>query len=230
MSEIQKGLMQQNEHTFTKFDDDLNSIRAHILEMCELVEMQLGQALLALFNANSAIAREVVDQDYSVNKLEELIDSLCITAIARQQPAASDLRSIVISTKIVMELERIGDEAKKIARIANRLAQHRHMTKQRFSSVHLSAQLAQKKLAEAIGSFARLDTFTAYRLLDSEELINEQFNITFREMVQSMTTDPRTISSSLEIIFVSKAIERIGIHTKHICRLVIDMSNRYNQV
>jgi phosphate transport system protein len=222
--------MQHNEHTFAKFDDDLNSIRAHILEMCKLVEMQFSQSLLALFNANSAIAREVVDQDYSVNKLEEQVDRLCIIAIARQQPAASDLRSIVISTKIVMELERVGDEAKKIARIAERLAKHRYMTKQRFSGIRLAAQLAQKKLAEATDSFARLDTFTAYKLLDSEDLINEEFNTIFRELVQFMTDDPRTISSSLEILFVAKAIERIGNHTKQISKLVIDAANRYNAI
>jgi len=222
--------MSQNAHTFTKFDDDLNSIRAHILEMCELVEMQFRQSLLALFDANPVIARQVVDQDYSVNKLEELIDSLCVTAIARQQPTASDLRSIVIATKIVMELERICDEAKKIARIADRLAQRRHMTKQRLSGVRLAAQLAQQKLTEAIDSFARLDTFSAYKLLDFEDLINEEFNAIFREMVQSMTDDPRTISSSLELIIVAKAIERIGGHTKQISKLVIDAANRYSAI
>lgn len=222
--------MQQKAHTFTKFDDDLNSIRAHILDMCELIEMQFQQSMLALLDANPVIARQVVYQDYAVNKLDELIDRLCVTAIARQQPTASDLRSIVIATRIVMELERIGDEAKKIARIADRLAQHRYIAKQRFSGVRLAAQLAQKKLAEAIDSFARLDTYTANKLLNSEKLINGEFNAIFREMVQSMTDDPRTISSSLEIVFVAKAIERIGSHIKHISKLVIDASNRYGSI
>lgn len=222
--------MPQKAHTLTRFDDDLNSIRARILEMCELVEMQFRQSLLALYEANITIARQVVDRDYSVNKLEELIDSLCVAAIARQQPAASDLRSIFIATKIVMELERIGDEAKKIARVADRLAQYRHLTKKRLSGVRLAAQLAQQKLAEVIDSYSRLDSFTAYKLLNSEDLINEEFNAIFREMVQSMTADPRAISSSLEIIFVTKAIERIGGHTKQISKLVIDAANRYSEI
>jgi len=222
--------MQQKAHTFTKFDDELNSIRAHILEMSDLVEMQLHQSLLALFEANTVIARQVVDQDYSVNQMEVLIDGLCVTAIAREQPAASDLQSIVIATKIVVHLERIGDEAKKIARIAERLAQQTQLTKQRFAGVRLAAQLAQQKLAEVIDCFARLDTFTAYELLGSEDLINEEFSVIFREMIQSMTDDPRTISSSLELVFVAKAIDRIGSHIKHISKLVIDASNRYGAI
>jgi phosphate transport system protein len=219
--------MQQKAHTITKFDDELNSIRAHILEMGELVEMQLRQSLLALAEGNPVIARHVIDQDYSVNQMEERIDSLCVTAIARQQPAASDLQSIVIATKIVVHLERIGDEAKKIARIAERLAQQKSLTRQRFSGVRLAAQLAQQKLTEAIDCFARLDTFTAYILLGSEDLINEEFIKILNHMIQSMTDDPRTISSSLEIVFVAKAIERIGSHIKHLSKLVIDASGRY---
>ena len=222
--------MQQKVHTFTKFDDDLHSIRAHILEMSELVEIQLRQSLLALFEANPVVARQVIDQDYSVNQFEVIIDSLCVTAIVRQQPTASDLQSIVIATKIVVHLERIGDEAKKIARIAERLAQQKLLTKQRFSGVRPAAQLAQQKLADVIDSFARLDTFNAYKLLGSEDLINEEFNFIFRELIQSMTDDPRTISSSFEIVFVAKAIERIGNHIKHISKLVIDTSNRYGAI
>ncbi len=222
--------MPQKEHTFTKFDDNLNSIRANILEMSGLVEMQFKQSLLALFESNAAIARQVIDQDYSVNQLEVLIDRLCVTAIARQQPAASDLQSIVIATKLIMHLERIGDEAKKIARIAKQLAQQKHLPKRRFSGVRLAAELAQQKLAEVIDSFARLDKFTAYKLLDAADLINEQFNVIFSELIQSMTDDPRTISSSLDILFATKAIERIGNHIKNISNLVIDASNRYSEI
>jgi phosphate transport system protein len=222
--------MQQKTHTFTKFDDELNSIRAHILEMSGLVEMQLRQSLLALFETNTVIARQVVDQDYSVNQLEVLIDRLCVTAIAREQPAACDLQSIVISTKIVVELEHIGDEAKKIARIAERIAEQKHLAKRHFSGIRLAAQLAQQKLAEVIDSFTRLDNLAAYKLLGSEDLINEEFNIILGELIQSMSDDPRTISSSLELVFVAKAIERIGSHIKHFSKLVIDASNRYNAI
>ena len=222
--------MQQKAHTIAKFDDELNSIRAHILKMSELVEIQLRQSLLALFEANLVIARQVIDRDYSVNQLELRIDSLCVNAIARQQPAASDLQSIVIATKIVVHLERIGDEAKKIARIAERLAQQNNLTRQRFSGIRLAAQLGQQKLTEVIDCFARLDSFTAYKLLGSEDLINEEFNKILEHIIQSMTSDPRTISSSLEIVFVAKAIDRIGSHIKHLSKLVIDASGRYSAI
>ena len=219
--------MQQKVHTFAKFDDELDSIRAHILEMSELVEMQFRQSLLALFETNAVIARQVVGQDYSVNQMEVLIDHLCVTTIAREQPTASDLQSIVFATKIVVPLERIGDEAKKIARIAERLARQKNLTKQRFSGVRLAAQLAQQKLADVIDSFARLDAFTANKLLDSENLVDNEFNIIFRELIQSMTDDPRTITSSLDVVFVAKAIERVRSHIKHISKLIIDASARY---
>jgi phosphate transport system protein len=222
--------MSQEKHTFTKFDDDLTSIRVHILEMCGLIEMQFKQSMQALLESNVKIARQVVDQDYSVNHLEVRIDSLCVSAIARQQPAASDLQSILIAMKFVMHLERIGDEAKKIARIAERLAHQNHLARKRFSRVSLDAELAQQRLEEVIDSFTRLDTFTAYKLLGSEELINEEFSLIFRDLVQSMTDHPHTISSSIEILFVAKAIERIGSHINHIANLVINASNRYSEI
>lgn len=222
--------MPQKEHTFTKFDDDLSSIRTKVLAMSGLVEMQFKQSLLALFESNAAVARKVVDQDYSVNQLEVLIDHLCVTAIARRQPAASDLQSIVIATKIIEHLERIGDEAKKIARIAERLAHQKRLSRPRLTPVRFAADLAQQKLAECIDSYARLDTFTAQKLLGFEDLINEEFDQIFKQLVQSMTEDPRTISSSLEILFVAKAIERIGNHIMHIAKLVIDASNRYSEL
>ncbi|MBU1426006.1 MAG: phosphate signaling complex protein PhoU [Gammaproteobacteria bacterium] len=222
--------MQQKAHTFTKFDDDLNSIRAHILEMGKLVESQFSQSLLAFFEANTAIAHQVVDQDYSVDQMEMRIDSLCVIAIARQQPAACDLQSIIISTKIVMLLEHVGDEAKKIALIVEQLARQKLMTSPHIQGIRLAAQLAQQKLAEVIDSFARLDSFTAYKLLGSEDLINEMFNNISRDLIQSMTDDPRTISSSLAILFVAKAIERIGNNIKDISKLVIDASNRYGEI
>ena len=223
-------LMPQKEHTFTKFDDDLHAIRDHILEMGGMVEKQFKQSLTALFESNAAVAKQVIDQDYSVNQLEVMIDNLCVTAIARQQPAASDLQSIIISTKVVVHLERIGDEAKKIARIAERLSYQKRLRKQHPSSVHHAAEVAQHNLSAVMESYALLDTIAASKLLHSEDTTEEKFNIVFRALVQSMTDDPRTISSSLEILFVAKAIEHIENHIKHIAKLVIEASNRYSEI
>jgi len=221
--------MPQKEHTYTPFDDDLASIRMHILEMCRLIETQFNQSLIALFESDATIARQVIELDYSVNQLEVHIDSLCVTALARQQPAASDLRSIVVSTKIVVHLERIGDEAKKIARIAERLAQQRKVPRQRLSGVQRAAEIAQKKLIEVLDSYTRLDTTIANTLLCADDSINEEFNDIFRKLIKSMTDYPRTISSSLDILFVAKSIEGIGNHVKHIAQLVIEASSRYSE-
>ena len=221
--------MPQKEHTYTPFDDDLASIRMHILEMCRLIETQFNQSLIALLESDATIARQVIELDYSVNQLEVHIDSLCVTALARQQPAASDLRSIVVSTKIVVHLERIGDEAKKIARIAERLAQQRKVPRQRLSGVQRAAEIAQKKLIEVLDSYTRLDTTIANTLLCADDSINEEFNDIFRKLIKSMTDYPRTISSSLDILFVAKSIESIGNHVKHIAQLVIEASSRYSE-
>ena len=221
--------MPQKEHTYTPFDDDLASIRMHILEMCRLIETQFNQSLIALLESDATIARQVIELDYSVNQLEVHIDSLCVTALARQQPAASDLRSIVVSTKIVVHLERIGDEAKKIARIAERLAQQRKVPRQRLSGVQRAAEIAQKKLIEVLDSYTRLDTTIANTLLCADDSINEEFNDIFRKLIKSMTDYPRTISSSLDILFVAKSIEVIGNHVKHIAQLVIEASSRYSE-
>jgi len=221
--------MPQKDHTYTPFDDDLASIRMHILEMCRLIETQFNQSLIALLESDATIARQVIELDYSVNQLEVHIDSLCVTALARQQPAASDLRSIVVSTKIVVHLERIGDEAKKIARIAERLAQQRKVPRQRLSGVQRAAEIAQKKLIEVLDSYTRLDTTIANTLLCADDSINEEFNDIFRKLIKSMTDYPRTISSSLDILFVAKSIEGIGNHVKHIAQLVIEASSRYSE-
>lgn len=222
--------MPQKEHTFTKFDDDLHEIRARVLEMGRMVERQFKQAQNALFESNAVKAQQVIDQDYAVNQLEVLIDKLCVTAIARQQPAASDLQSIIISTKVVVHLERVGDEAKKIARIAERLSYQKRLRKQHPSGIHHAAEVAQRNLAAVMESYEHLDKVAANRLLDSQDQIEQQFNMLFRALVQSMTEDPRAISSSLEILFVAKAIEHIENQVRHMAKLVIAASNRYGEI
>ena len=219
--------MPKNEHTFTKFDDELNNIHSKILEMFGLIEMQFKQSLEALSLSDAGAARQVIEQDYAVNQLEVVIDRLCVTALARQQPAASDLRSIIISTKMVVHLERIGDEAKKIARISERLAQLRKVPTQRLEGVLHAGELARQKLAEAIDSYSRLDTFAASELLASNGSVEDDFNDIFRQLIKSMSDHPRTITSSLDILFVAKSIESIGKHIRHIAQLIVDASNRY---
>jgi phosphate transport system protein len=222
--------MPQKEHTFTRFDDELNAIRAGVQKMGELVKIQFQQSVLALLESDPVISQQVREQYYAVEQLSKEIDRLCVTAIARQQPTASDLRLILVATKVVVNLERIGHEANKIARIAEKLAQQQLLVRRRYQGIRLAANLAQQELAEITDCIARLDTVAARRLQDSENVINEQFNAIFRDLIQSMTEDPRMISSSLDILFVAKAIERVGNCIRHISKLVIITSSRYGEI
>ena len=159
-----------------------------------------------------------------------MIDRLCFTAIARQQPAASDLQSIIIASKVVIYLEHIGDEAKNIALIAERLAYGNGLPRRRYVEVSVTSELAQHKLTEVIESYSKLDKTIALKLMDTEELINKESNVVSNCLLKSMTEDPRTISTSLEILYVAKALEHVGSHIKNIAKLIVDASDRYSQI
>jgi phosphate transport system protein len=222
--------MPGTEHTLTRFDDNLKLIHSSVLEMGKLVEQQVSQSLLAFFESNAVIAREVIDRDYSVRQLESQIDDLSVTALARLQPTASDLKTVVFALKVAVQLECIGGDARRIARFAERLTQHNGVPRQRIHSLRIAAELAQQKLSEVIASFARLDKFTAYKLLSTEELVAEATHLVFEDLIRIMRDDPRALSSSLDLLLASKAIEHMGSHIKDISRLVVDASNRYSEI
>lgn len=221
--------MSQNEHTLKRFDNELETIRARILEMGGLVEIQLKQALLAVEESNSHLARQVVDQDQKVNQMEVDIDSLCCSVIACHKPTASDLRLILTATKIIVQLERIGDESKKIASIAERRAQNHRLAIPRFSKIRHSAELTQKMLQDVLDSIARFDPSSARSVRNQNTLVTEEYCVLLRNLIQFMSGNPSTISTSIETLFIAKAIERIGEHIRIISELVIDASNRYNE-
>lgn len=219
--------MTHDEHTLKRFDIELEEIRAHILKMGGLVEIQLKLALHALFDENTYLARQVIDQDQQVNRLEVDIDSLCCTAIARHKPTASDLRLIVNATKIIMHLERIGDEAKKIAGIAERRVHQNRLTTLRPLKISHATQMTQDLLSEVLHCFARLDPLTAGGIAGQNDLLKGEIVALFHHLIEFMSEDPHKISAALELLFIAKAIERIGDHIKSISELVIHSSNRY---
>jgi phosphate transport system protein len=169
----------------------------------------------------------VIDQDQQVNRLEVDIDSLCCAAIARHKPKASDLRLIVNATKIIMHLERIGDEAKKIANIAERRAHQYHLTILRPLKINHATKMTQTLLSEVLLCFARLDPISARSISGQNDLLKSEIVGLFHHLIEFMSEDPHKISASLEILFIAKAIERIGDHIKSISELVIHSSNRY---
>jgi len=213
----------QFEHTSKQYDAELESVRAKVLEMGGLVEQQIVNALEALIKADIKLAKEVMENDARVNKLEVQIDEDCSHIIARRQPAAGDLRMVMMMVKTITDLERIGDEATKIARTAQRIFDEDRMYKPRFTEIKAMVKIVREMLRTSLDAFARLDVSQTVEVAKQDELVDEQFRAAMRQLVMYMLEDPRTISMSLEVLFVAKAVERIGDHAKNIAEYVVYM-------
>ena len=213
----------QTEHTFKQYDAELEAVRSKVLEMGGLVELQIVHALEALVKLDTNLAKEVMFNDKRVNELEIQIDEDCSHIIARRQPAAGDLRMVMMMVKTITDLERIGDEATKIARTAQKIYDEDRMYKPRFNEVKSMVALVREMLRTALDGFARLDVSKTVEVAKQDELVDEQFRAAMRQLITFMLEDPRTISMSLEVLFVAKAIERIGDHAKNIAEYVVYM-------
>lgn len=212
-----------SEHTFKQYDAELEALRGKVLEMGGLVEQQIVQALEALVKLDSNLAKEVMVNDQLVNALEVQIDEGCSHIIARRQPAAGDLRMVMMMVKTITDLERIGDEATKIARTAQKIFDEDRMYKPRFNEIKSMVALVREMLRTALDGFARLDVSKTVEVARQDELVDEHFRSAMRQLITFMLEDPRTISMSLEVLFVAKAIERIGDHAKNIAEYVVYM-------
>ncbi len=211
------------EHTYKQYDAELESVRAKVLQMGGLVERQIAQALESLVNADPKLADEVISNDHRVNALEVSIDEDCSHIIARRQPAAGDLRMIMMVVKTITDLERIGDEATKIARVAQKLYESDRMYTPRFGEIKAMVTLVREMLRTSLDAFARLDMTKTVEVARQDEQVDERFRAVMRQLITFMLEDPRTISMSLEVLFVAKAIERIGDHAKNIAEYVVYM-------
>ncbi|MDO8960834.1 MAG: phosphate signaling complex protein PhoU [Methylophilus sp.] len=213
----------QFEHTSKQYDAELEAVRAKVLEMGGLVEQQIVNALEALLKADLKLAKDVMQSDARVNALEVQVDEDCSHIIARRQPAAGDLRMIMMMVKTITDLERIGDEATKIARTAQRIYEEDRMFKPRFTEIKTMVKLVREMLRTSLDSFARLDVSQTLEVAKQDEQVDEQFRAAMRQLITFMLEDPRTISMSLEVLFVAKAVERIGDHAKNISEYVVYM-------
>jgi phosphate transport system protein len=209
------------EHTLKQFDTELEEIRSRVLQMGGLVEQQIVGALEALTNGNVALAREVMGNDHMVNALEVAIDEDCSTVIARRQPAAKDLRMIMTVVKTITDLERIGDEAAKIARMTLSLYSSDRPTVPRAAEIQHVADIALGMLRNALDAFARLDLAVAAKVVRQDEQVDSEFKSIMRQLITFMMEDPRTISHALDIMFIAKSIERIGDHSKNMSEYVV---------
>lgn len=213
------------EHTSKQFDAELEQIRREVLEMGRLVERQLVRAAEGLRRNDGPLMDEVIQGEVQVNAKEILIDELCTMLIARRQPEAGDLRLMMMVLKGITDLERIGDEAKKIALTAREIAapSGRYAGKPvpRIAEISNLAEMALGMLRTALDMFATLDISQATEVARRDLELDQRFRSTLRELLTYMMEDPRTISASLDILFVAKSLERIGDHAKNITEYMV---------
>jgi len=215
--------MPSNDHISKQFDAELESIRASVLQMGGLVESQIRNAVQSLIGSDVNLMTRVIDEDHRVNAMEVKIDEACSQMIARRQPTAGDLRLIMTVVKTITDLERIGDEAEKIARMAKMLSQKNVLVKPRYHEIERASEIAVDMLRKALDAFARLDVVMAAQVVRQDDQVDEEFRGIMRYLITFMMEDPRTISTALEILFVAKAIERIGDHAQNMAEYVIYM-------
>jgi phosphate transport system protein len=213
--------MASSEHTLKQFDAELEAVRSRVLQMGGLVEEQTGRAVEALMSGDTMLATRVVEDDHRVNALEVAIDEECSTIIARRQPAAVDLRMLMMVVKTITDLERIGDEAAKIGRMTQLIYESERPTVPRMAEIRTVADIALGMLRNALDAFARLDLAIAAKVVRQDEQVDSAFRRILRQLITFMMEDPRTISSALDTLWVAKAIERIGDHAKNIAEYVI---------
>ena len=215
--------MANSEHISRQFDADLEAIRAYVLQMGGLVESQIKSAIESLVSGDVSLMNRVINDDHRVNAMEVKIDEACSQVIARRQPAAGDLRLVMAVIKTITDLERIGDEAEKIARMAKLLSQKHGLAIPRYHEIKHTSEIALDMLRKSLDAFARLDVMMAAQVVRQDDQVDEELRAIMRYLITFMMEDPRTISTSLEILFVAKAIERIGDHAKNMSEYVIYM-------
>lgn len=210
------------EHTLKQFDTELQNIRSKVLQLGGLVEQQIIRAMEALAEGDLALCEQVIATDHEVNRQEVELDEACVHIIAKRQPAAVDLRMIMTVIKTITDLERIGDEAKKIAKQARALHSSDTAYVPRVELRH-SATLVVAMLRQALDAFARADSSVATEVARRDKEVDAEFKAAMRQLITFMMEDPRTITRALELLFIAKSIERIGDHAKNLSEYVVYM-------
>lgn len=210
--------MELNKHISGQFNAELESVRSSVLAMGGLVEQQLNDALQAVHSQDSELARRIVETDLKVNQMEVAIDEECTRIIAKRQPAASDLRLILMISKTITDLERMGDVADKLARTVLKNAGRAQPL---LVSLDGMGRYAIKMLHSALDAFARMDVEAALRLYHEDDEIDRQYESVIRELMTYMMEDPRTIPQVLDVLWCARSIERIGDRCQHISDYII---------
>jgi len=207
-------------HISQRFDAELENVRNRVLAMGGLVEQQITQAITALSEGDTKLADIVIANDIQVNRAEVAIDEECTHIIARRQPAASDLRLMIAVIKTITDLERIGDQAERIARMGLRLAE-KERPKNQYGEIRHLGELVAKMVHEALDAFARMDDEAAVEVARQDLKVDQEYDGIMRQALTFMMEDPRSITRMLDVMWTARAIERIGDHAKNICEYVI---------
>ena len=209
-------------HISRRFNEDLDRVRNQVLAMGGFVEQQLAKSVTALVDGDSSLGEAVAHDDFHVNNMEVSIDEECSRILATRAPAASDLRLIVAIIKAITDLERMGDECEKIGYIASRLAAQER-TVDKYREVKHLGRVVQDLVHDALDAFARMDAEAALRVARRDRLVDEEYEAIQRQSITFMMEDPRSIRRVLDVMWVVRALERIGDHAKNICEYVIYM-------
>ena len=213
--------MNETTHLSTQFDTDLERLRSKVLEMGGLVETQINLTTKAYTENNSETVLDILENDSDVNAFEKSIDGDCIHIIAKRQPTASDLRLVMSISKMVTDLERSGDEVKKMAKSIRRIQERDVTVLKATTDIKHLAEAASSQIRNALDTFARLDADEARTVIEKDDALDKEFKAIVRQLITFMMEDPRTITTALDIIKIARAIERVGDHAKNIAEQVI---------
>lgn len=207
-------------HISQQFNEELEEVKKHLLEMGGRVEHQINDAMESLVEANSELAETVMSNDDDINRMEMSIDEECARILARRQPAASDLRLVIAVSKANTDLERIGDETKRIAKLAIQLCENGQSPRGYVEVRHITG-LVRDMLHNALDAFARFDVDMALKVARDDHSVDVEYTTAIRELITFMMEDPRSISRVINVIWALRSLERVGDHARNIAEHLI---------
>lgn len=213
-------MVTNSQHISQQFEKELQDVRSRVLAMGGLLEQQVSNALEALMTGNTELARLAIDTDKEVNSLEMSIDEECIQIIALRQPTAGDLRLVTGILKTITDLERIGDEATSIARMALNLSE-KDRPKKNYRELQSLGNHVRTMLRDALDAFARFDVDQAVKVASEDQYIDEEYESIVRQLITYMMEDPRAISRVIDMIWSARSLERIADHAHNVCKHII---------
>ena len=207
-------------HISRRFNEELEHLRSEVLRMGGMVEQHLDVAIEAIVAGDSEMGLRIAAEDYKINQMEVAIDEECTKILATRGPTAADLRLIIAVIKTITDLERIGDEARKIAMLAAHMATEERQHDE-YHELEILAVHVQEMVRDALDAFSRMDAEDALAVVEEDKLVDEQYDMITRQCISLMMENPRTIRRFLDVTWAARALERIGDHAKNISEYVI---------